>query len=60
MIDALRLAVNGHAGQLGIAVRQMFDLRMTARAALTTPLADPNLVAGPSFVYVSPSTGASS
>lgn len=58
MIDALRLAVTGNASQLGIAVRAMFDLRMAARVALTTPLADPSLVAGPSFLYLD--NGASS
>ena len=51
MIDALRLAVTGDAGQLGVAVRAMFDLRMTANVAMTTPLADPSKVAGPSFIY---------
>lgn len=58
MIDALQLAVTGNAGQLGIAVRAMFDLRMAAQVALTTPLADPSLVAGPSFLYTN--TGVSS
>ncbi len=58
MIDALQLAVTGNAGQLGIAVRAMFDLRMAALVALTTPLADPAVVAGPSFIYAK--TGASS
>ena len=52
MVDALRLAVNGSASALGIAVRAMFDLRMAAKVALVTPLADPSLVAGPSFIYV--------
>ena len=51
MIDALRLAVTGDAGQLGVAVRAMFDLRMTANVAMTTPLTDPSKVAGPSFIY---------
>jgi hypothetical protein len=59
MVDALRLAVTGNAGQLGNAVRAMFDLRMAASVALTTPLADPSLVAGPSFLYTS-NSGASS
>lgn len=58
MVDALRLAVTGNAAQLGIAVRAMFDLRMAAHVALTTPLADPSQVAGPSFIYND--TGASS
>ncbi|HEY0371773.1 MAG TPA: ferritin-like protein [Thermoanaerobaculia bacterium] len=51
MIDELRLAVNGNMGRLGNAVSAMFELRMAARAALNTPLADPKLVAGPSFLY---------
>jgi hypothetical protein len=58
MIDALQLAVTGNAAQLGVAVRAMFDLRMAAQVALRTPLADPALVAGPSFIYTK--TGASS
>jgi hypothetical protein len=53
MVDALRLAVTGDAGQLGIAVRAMFDLRTTAHVALATPLADSVHVAGPRFVYQS-------
>ena len=56
MIDALQLAVTGNVGQLGIAVRAMFDLRMAAQVAMQTPLADGKSVAGPSFIY----TGASS
>ena len=60
MIDALRLAVTGKAGQLGVAVRAMFDLRMAALVAFTTPLADSSLVAGPSFLYSKSKTGASS
>lgn len=58
MIDALQLAVTGNAAQLGVAVRAMFDLRMAALVALATPLADPSLVAGPSFIDTK--TGASS
>ncbi len=53
MVDALQHAVTGKAAQLGHAVRFMFDLRMAALAALNTPLADPKLVAGPAFLYVS-------
>jgi hypothetical protein len=60
MVDALRLAVTGDAGQLGNAVRAMFDLRIAAKVALTTPLSNPALVAGPSFVYVASNNGASS
>jgi hypothetical protein len=59
MVDALRLAVTGDAGQLGHAVRAMFDLSRTAQLALTTPLADPATVAGPAFTYSS-TKGASS
>ncbi|HEY6141605.1 MAG TPA: ferritin-like protein [Thermoanaerobaculia bacterium] len=59
LIDALQLAVTGGAGQLGIAVRAMFNLRAAAHLALTTPLADPQLVAGPSFLYRPVPTGAS-
>ncbi|HYI39542.1 MAG TPA: ferritin-like protein [Allosphingosinicella sp.] len=57
MVDALQRAVNGEAGQLGAAVRQMFELRMAAMAALQIPLADGRSVAGPSFVYT-PGSGA--
>ncbi|MGA9581785.1 MAG: ferritin-like protein [Allosphingosinicella sp.] len=53
MVDALQRAVNGETGQLGAAVRQMFELRMAAIAALQVPLADGKSVAGPSFVYTS-------
>jgi len=56
MIDELRLAVNGKTGRLGNAVRAMFDLRTSAQVAMTTPLKNKKLVAGPSFIY----TGASS
>ncbi|HEX9946084.1 MAG TPA: ferritin-like protein [Allosphingosinicella sp.] len=58
LIDSLQLAVTGHQGQLGAAVRAMFELRKAAMAALTTPLND-GRVAGPSFLYT-PTTGASS
>jgi hypothetical protein len=51
MVDSLNLALNGEVAQLGIAVRRMFDLRMAAIKALGTPLADPNTVAGPAFIY---------
>ncbi len=53
MVDALQRAVNGETGQLGAAVRKMFELRMAAVAALQVPLADGKSVAGPSFVYTS-------
>jgi hypothetical protein len=51
MLDELRQAVNGNPDRLGNAVRSMFELRMAARLALESPLADPQLVAGPSFIY---------
>jgi hypothetical protein len=60
MIDALQLAVKGEAGQLGAAVRRMFELRMAAIAALQVPLADGKSVAGPAFLYTSTGPGASS
>lgn len=60
MIDALQLAVTGEVGQLGAAVRRMFELRMAAMAALQVPLADGKSVAGPSFLYTSTGSGASS
>jgi hypothetical protein len=60
MVDALQLAMTGVNGQLGVAVRAMFDLRMAAKVALQIPLADPDLVAGPAFLYTPTSGGASS
>jgi hypothetical protein len=51
MVEALQRAVTGQADALGHAVRAMFDLRMAAMHALTVPLADPALVAGPAFLY---------
>ncbi|HEX8062955.1 MAG TPA: ferritin-like protein [Allosphingosinicella sp.] len=60
MIDALQQAVNGEAGQLGAAVRKMFELRMAAMAALQIPLADGKSVAGPAFLYCPTGPGASS
>ena len=60
MIDALQQAVTGTNGALGDAVRAMFDLRMAAKQALATPLADPTKVSGPAFLYKSATTGASS
>jgi hypothetical protein len=58
LVDLLELAMNGQQGQLGAAVRAMFDLRKAAMVALQTPLND-GQVAGPSFLYT-PTTGASS
>lgn len=58
MVDALRLAMTGHADQLGVAVRAMFDLRMAAKAALLVPLADGHSVSGPAFVYLPNTPGA--
>ncbi len=60
MVDALRLAVTGHPEQLGIAVRAMFDLRLAVQVAVRTPLNDPSKVAGPAFLYLPISPGASS
>jgi hypothetical protein len=57
LVDRLQLAMTGHQGQLGAAVRAMFDLRKAAMIALQTPLKD-GQVAGPSFLYT-PTTGAS-
>lgn len=48
MIAALRGAYNGNKGQLGVAVRAMFDLRKAANVAFSTPLAN-GRVAGPAF-----------
>lgn len=59
MIDELRLAVTRQGGRLGNAVRAMFDLRTSAQVAMTTPLADKKLVAGPSFLYTPSDKGAS-
>jgi hypothetical protein len=50
MIAELQLAVTGHPDHLGNAVRAMFDLRVAARVAFTTPLADGRSVAGPTFL----------
>jgi hypothetical protein len=60
MVDALQKAVEGEAGQLGAAVRKMFELRMAAMAALQIPLADGHSVAGPAFLYTPTVPGASS
>jgi len=49
MIRALEGAVNGQVGQLGVAVREMFNLRMAAIKAFNTPL-NSGLVAGPAFI----------
>lgn len=51
MVDGLTGAFGGTTGALGLAVRAMFDLRMAALQALTTPLADGTSVAGPAFLY---------
>jgi hypothetical protein len=60
MVDALQGALNGQPALLGVAVRAMFDLRMAARVALRTPLADGRSVSGPAFLYVPPGDGATS
>jgi hypothetical protein len=59
MVDALQRAVRGEEGELGVAVRAMFDLRLAAKVALHTPLADGTSVAGPAFVYTPIKGGAS-
>lgn len=59
MVDALQRAVTGGEGQLGVAVRAMFDLRLAAKVALHTPLADGKSVAGPAFLYTPIKGGAS-
>lgn len=60
LIEALQRAVTGEAAQLGVAVRAMFELRMAAMVALTTPLNDSSpAVAGPSFLYTPTKAGAS-
>jgi hypothetical protein len=51
IVREIQSAVTGETGRLGNAVRAMFDLRMTAKQALTVPLANPEQVAGPSFRY---------
>jgi len=51
LIDELQQGVSGQPDRLGNAVRAMFDLRMAARVALITPLADQGKVAGPAFLY---------
>ncbi|MDB5581521.1 MAG: hypothetical protein JWR80_6697 [Bradyrhizobium sp.] len=50
MVNALFAAFSGGTGELGVAVRAMFDLRMAAMQALNTPLKDGS-VAGPAFLY---------
>lgn len=57
MVAALREAFGGAAGQLGVAVRAMFDLRMAAIQALNTPLRN-GMVAGPAFLCAQPVTTA--
>ncbi len=58
MVNALRSAVSGGDGQLGVAVRAMFELRLAAKVALHCPLADGAGVAGPAFIYLSSDPGA--
>ena len=52
MVGELNRAFNGEAARLGNAIRAMFDLRMAAHVAFTTPLADGASVAGPAFRYI--------
>jgi len=58
LVDELQRAVNGEQDRLGYAVRAMFELRMAAGVALTTPLAGSDEVAGPAFLYLGPKQGA--
>jgi hypothetical protein len=51
MLSELERAVHGEPGRLGNAVRAMFDLRLAARTALATPLADNHEFAGPAFRF---------
>jgi hypothetical protein len=52
MVAALQQAVGGQGGgALGQAVSAMFQLRLAALHAFTVPLSNPNLVAGPAFLY---------
>ena len=58
MLDALQLALTGSSDQLGVAVRAMYDLRMTTQVALSTKLGDGTSVSGPAFRYVPHTPGA--
>lgn len=58
LVDELQRAVTGDQGRLGHAVRAMYELRMAAMVALTTPLAGGEQVAGPAFLYKSQQQGA--
>ncbi|WP_420137939.1 ferritin-like domain-containing protein [Sphingomonas sp.] len=51
LVDALQATFKGGVGQMGIAVRAMFDLRKAALIALQTPL-NSGSVAGPAFLYI--------
>jgi len=51
MLQEIERAVNGEPGRLGNAVRAMFDLRLAARVAFTTPLIGRDKAAGPSFRF---------
>ena len=50
MLDALQAAFEGGVGQLGVAIRHMFEFRMAATVAFETPLSN-GMTAGPRFVY---------
>jgi len=50
MVRGLAAAFGGGTGDLGVAVRAMFDLRMASIQALNAPLASGS-VAGPAFLY---------
>lgn len=51
MLDALQRAFEGGVGQLGVAIRHMFEFRQAATIAFETPLSN-GKTAGPQFVYV--------
>jgi len=51
MVDELQRAVSGHPDRLGNAVRKMFELSQAADAAITFPIDDSGIVAGPAFLY---------
>ena len=51
MLQEIERAVTGEPDRLGNAVRAMFDLRLAARVAFTTPLIGSDQAAGPSFRF---------
>jgi hypothetical protein len=51
LVTELEQAVQGAPARMGNAVRAMFELRMAARQAFSTPLAGTSSVAGPAFLF---------